>query len=51
MVGLARRVFVIVMIAGGVVASAYFGYKALLWLSDWMNRIETQQRRRYSRLL
>lgn len=51
MVALARRVFLVVMIAGVVVASAYFGYKGLLWLSDWMNRIETQQRRRYSRVV
>ncbi|KAH6827295.1 NF-X1-type zinc finger protein NFXL2 [Perilla frutescens var. hirtella] len=47
--GVARRILMLLMIAAVVVASAYFGYKALISLSDWMNQIETRQRRRYSR--
>ncbi|XP_037492718.1 NF-X1-type zinc finger protein NFXL2 isoform X2 [Jatropha curcas] len=34
-----------------LVAVTYFGYKGLLWLSDWMNEVEEQrQKRRYPRL-
>lgn len=33
-----------------LMAAAYFGYKGLMWLSDWMNEVEERQqsqRRRY----
>lgn len=35
-----------------LIAAAYFGYKGIMWLSDWMNEVEEQQRqrRRYPRI-
>lgn len=49
-VGVAKKVLLIIVIAVIVIASSYFGYKGLMWLSDWMNEYETRQRRIYSRI-
>ncbi|KAL3837753.1 hypothetical protein ACJIZ3_022344 [Penstemon smallii] len=46
-----KRGLLLLIIVVIIVGSAYFGYKGLLWLSDWMNEYETRQRRsRYSRI-
>ena len=35
-----------------LVAVSYYGYKGILWLSDWMNEVEEQRQksRRYPRI-
>ncbi|XP_073122332.1 NF-X1-type zinc finger protein NFXL2 [Henckelia pumila] len=45
-----ERFLLYLMVALVIVALAYFCYRGLMQLSDWMNEIETQQRRRYSRI-
>ncbi|KAG6393535.1 hypothetical protein SASPL_147778 [Salvia splendens] len=49
-VGVARRILLVLIVVAAVVVSAYFGYKGLLWLSDWMNQLENRQTRRYPRV-
>ncbi|KAL1535523.1 NF-X1-type zinc finger protein nfxl2 [Salvia divinorum] len=49
-VGVARRILLVLIVAAAVAVSAYFGYKGLIWLSDWMNQLETRQTRRYPRI-
>ncbi|CAA2958365.1 NF-X1-type zinc finger NFXL2 [Olea europaea subsp. europaea] len=41
-----RRILLLLIIAVIITTLAYFGYKGLMWLSDWMNEVETHQRRR-----
>ncbi|XP_061975548.1 NF-X1-type zinc finger protein NFXL2 [Populus nigra] len=41
-----KWLLVIVTLVVTLVAAAYFGYKGLMWLSDWMNEVEEQQRHR-----
>lgn len=41
-----KWLLVIVTLMVTMVAAAYFGYKGLIWLSDWMNEVEEQQRHR-----
>jgi NF-X1-type zinc finger protein NFXL1 len=46
-----RKLVMIIVIVMMVTASLYYGYKGLLWLSDWMNEIEVErQRPRYPRI-
>lgn len=40
-----RRLLLLVIIVVSLIAAAYFGYKGLMWLSDWMNDVEVQRRR------
>ncbi|KAK3022801.1 hypothetical protein RJ639_046903, partial [Escallonia herrerae] len=35
-----RRLLLLAIVVLSLVASAYYGYKGLLWLSDWMNEVE-----------
>lgn len=43
-----RRLLLFVTLVLALIAATYYGYKGLLWLSDWMNEVEVQrQRRRY----
>ncbi|KAL8050211.1 hypothetical protein ABFX02_06G068000 [Erythranthe guttata] len=44
-----KKVMLVIVIVVIVIASAYLGYKGLVWLSDWMNENEARQRRKYSR--
>ncbi|CAL5407478.1 unnamed protein product [Camellia sinensis] len=42
------RLLLFVTLVLALIAATYYGYKGLLWLSDWMNEVEVQrQRRRY----
>ncbi|CAK7325863.1 unnamed protein product [Dovyalis caffra] len=41
-----KWLLLIVTLVVTLVAAAYFGYKGLMWLSDWMNEVEEQQRQR-----
>lgn len=41
-----KWLLVIVTLVVTLMAAAYFGYKGLMWLSDWMNEVEEQQRHR-----
>ncbi|KAF2319120.1 hypothetical protein GH714_013449 [Hevea brasiliensis] len=46
-----KWLLLVVILVVTLVAAAYFGYKGLLWLSDWMNEVEEQRlRRRYPRI-
>ncbi|KAL6533124.1 NF-X1-type zinc finger protein nfxl2 [Orobanche minor] len=45
-----KRVLLVLIIGVIIIVSAYFGYGGLVWLSDWMNELETGQRRRFSRI-
>lgn len=46
-----KKIVLIIVIIIALVAIAYFGYKGLLRLSDWMNEVEVQRtRRRYRQL-
>jgi len=40
-----RWLFLIVTLVVTLVAAAYFGYKGLMWLSDWMDEVEEQRDR------
>jgi NF-X1-type zinc finger protein NFXL1 len=42
----------VVMLVAMLAAVSYYGYKGLLWLSDWMNEVEEQRQksRRYPRI-
>lgn len=43
--------FLLLVVSLAIFAIAYYGYKGIYWLSDWMNKIEEkQQRRRYPRV-
>ncbi|XP_058075009.1 NF-X1-type zinc finger protein NFXL2 isoform X2 [Magnolia sinica] len=45
------KCFVFIVVVVAVVAAAYYGYKGLFWLSDWMNEIEERrQRKRFPRI-
>nr|GFB58313.1 NF-X1-type zinc finger protein NFXL2 [Tanacetum cinerariifolium] len=49
--GILRMILLFVMIVVSLIAMAFFGYKGLMWLNDWMNQVETQrQRKRYPRI-
>ncbi|KAI3840536.1 hypothetical protein MKW92_010485 [Papaver armeniacum] len=39
----ARWFFICIFILVALVAAAYYGYKGLLWLSDWMNEVEERR--------
>ncbi|KAI5670492.1 hypothetical protein M9H77_10856 [Catharanthus roseus] len=41
-----RRVILILAILVTLFVLAYYGYKSLLWVSDWMNEVEAQRYRR-----
>ncbi|RZC84435.1 hypothetical protein C5167_047220 [Papaver somniferum] len=41
-----RWFFICILILVAVVAAAYYGYKGLLWLSDWMNEVEERRPRK-----
>ncbi|XP_052185775.1 NF-X1-type zinc finger protein NFXL2 isoform X2 [Diospyros lotus] len=43
------RLFLVVTLVLVLTAAMYYGYKGLLWLSDWMNEVE-RQRIRYQRI-
>lgn len=49
-IAVVKRILVLLVIAVVIIASAYFGYKGIMWLSDWMNEIEARQRRSYPRI-
>ncbi|XP_024462414.1 NF-X1-type zinc finger protein NFXL2 isoform X4 [Populus trichocarpa] len=40
-----RWLFLMVTLVVTLVAAAYFGYKGLMWLSDWMDEVEEQRDR------
>ncbi|KAF6153638.1 hypothetical protein GIB67_027505 [Kingdonia uniflora] len=40
------RYFIFLSILVAVIAATYYGYKGLLWLSDWMNEVEERRQRR-----
>uniref|UniRef100_M4CY26 RING-type domain-containing protein n=1 Tax=Brassica campestris TaxID=3711 RepID=M4CY26_BRACM len=48
----AKKVVMVVMLIAVLVAVSYYGYKGILWLSDWMNEVEEQRQksRRYPRI-
>ncbi|KAH0861509.1 hypothetical protein HID58_089770 [Brassica napus] len=48
----AKKVVMLVMLIAVLVAVSYYGYKGILWLSDWMNEVEEQRQksRRYPRI-
>lgn len=49
--GIFWKLLVLVMIVVSLILMAYFGYKGLLWVNDWMNEVEIQrQRKRYPRM-
>ncbi|XP_042447184.1 NF-X1-type zinc finger protein NFXL2-like [Zingiber officinale] len=41
-----QRGIIIVLIIVAIIASAYYGHKGILWLSDWMNEVDEQRARR-----
>lgn len=41
-----RRTVLFVTLLLALAAAMYYGYKGLLWLSDWMNEAEVQRQRR-----
>ncbi|KAL0888549.1 hypothetical protein Bca101_012532 [Brassica carinata] len=47
-----KKVVMLVMLIATLVAVSYYGYKGILWLSDWMNEVEEQRQksRRYPRI-
>ncbi|CAH8389750.1 unnamed protein product [Eruca vesicaria subsp. sativa] len=47
-----KKVLMLVMLIAFLVAVSYYGYKGILWLSDWMNEVEEQRQksRRYPRI-
>lgn len=47
-VAVIKRILLFLIIVVGVIASAYFGYKGLMWLNDYMNKYDSQQKRRYN---
>jgi len=40
------RILLFVILLLALAAAIYYGYKGLLWLSDWMNEAEVQRQRR-----
>ncbi|EEF29002.1 nuclear transcription factor, X-box binding, putative [Ricinus communis] len=46
-----KWILLVVTLVVTLVTVAHFGYKGLMWLSDWMNEVEEQrQRQRYPRI-
>ncbi|XP_015877400.3 NF-X1-type zinc finger protein NFXL2 isoform X2 [Ziziphus jujuba] len=45
-----KKVLLFIALVVALIIASYYGYKGLLWLSDWMNEAEeARQRRRYTR--
>lgn len=44
-----KQLLLFVFILVTLLAATYYGYKGLLWLSDWMNEVD-ERRQRYSRI-
>lgn len=45
-----KQLLLVVILAVAVIAALFYGYKGLLWLSDWMNEVDDQRQRRYRRI-
>lgn len=46
-----QRFVMLLIVLVSLVAVAYYGYKGLLWLNDWMNEVEEhREKRRYGRI-
>lgn len=45
-----KRFLLVVTLLVVLVAVSYYGYKGLLWLSDWMNEVEERKQRRHPRI-
>ncbi|CAL1387580.1 unnamed protein product [Linum trigynum] len=48
-----KKLLLVVILVGTLVAASYYGYKGLMWLSDYMNEVEEQRhssKRRYPRI-
>ncbi|GMN41295.1 hypothetical protein TIFTF001_010526 [Ficus carica] len=45
-----KQLLLVIILAVAVIAALFYGYKGLLWLSDWMNEVDDQRQRRYRRI-
>lgn len=44
-----KQILLVVVLVVAVIAALYYGYKGLLWLSDWMNEVDNQRQKRVRR--